>query len=59
MLCEQKSKLYKKLYDTLSYEQRKLLDKYTNIMYGICEEQAMAAFVYGIKFGMKLNEETK
>lgn len=59
LLCEQKSDLYKKMNYILSQEQRELLDEYTNTFYGICEEQAMAAFVSGVKFGIKLNEEIK
>ena len=59
LLCEQKSDLYKKMNDILSQEQRELLDEYTNTFYGICEEQAMAVFVSGIKFGIKFCKETK
>ena len=58
-LSNKRMKLYNQLNVFLSDENSALFDEYTEVLFGICEEQAMAAFVYGIKFGMKLNEETK
>ena len=58
-LCKEREILYNQLRKFINENQADILKEYTDTMYGICEEKAMAAFVYGVKFGMRFNEETK
>lgn len=59
LLSKKRSDLYKELSELMDKNKIKKLDEYTNIMFGICEEQSMSAFAYGVRFGMNLNNEIK
>ena len=58
-LSKQRIDLYDQLIAFLPVEKAELLEEYTEVMFGMEEEHATAAFVEGAKFGIKLNEETK